>query len=88
MPDSVGRRRQQSRKRRRTKGIETGTERPQGVTVRGHMRGEGHAPPEENADLPGFILERAHMLLQEVNGDLLHHNNGSHLDGLVADNAL
>ena len=43
-------------------------------------------PPEENADLPGFHSERAHLLLQGVYGDFLHHNDGSHLDGGIADN--
>ena len=38
---------------------------------------EGHVPPpEENADLLGFHPERAHLLLQEVYGDFLHHNDG------------
>ena len=43
--------------------------------------------PEENADLPGFTSEHAHLLLQGVYGDLLHHNDGSHLDGGIADDA-
>ena len=38
-------------------------------------------PPEENLDLPGFTLERAHLLLQGVCGDYLHHNDRLHLDG-------
>ena len=42
-------------------------------------------PPEENADLLGFTLERAHLLLQGVYGDFLHHNDGSHLDRGIAD---
>ena len=45
-------------------------------------------PPEENADLPEFTPERAHLLLREVYEDFPHLNNGSHLDGGVADNAL
>ena len=45
-------------------------------------------PPEENADLPDFTPERAHLLLQEVYGNFPHHNVGSHLDGGVADVAL
>ena len=44
-------------------------------------------PPEENADLLGFTSERAHLLLQEVYGDFLHHNDGSHMDRGIADNA-
>ena len=42
-------------------------------------------PPEENADLPGFTPEDAHLLLQGVYGDFPHHNDGSHLDGGFAD---
>ena len=46
----------------------------------------GNVPsPEENADLPGFHPERAHLLLQGVYGDFLHHNNGSHLDRGIMD---
>ena len=43
--------------------------------------------PEENADLPGFAPESAHLLLQGVYGDFPHHNDRSHLDGGIADNA-
>ena len=49
--------------------------------------GGGGTPSEEKKDLPGFTLERAHLLLQEVYGDFMHHNDGSHLDGEIADNA-
>ena len=35
--------------------------------------GGGVPPPEENTDLPGFTPERAHLLLQGVYGDYLHH---------------
>ena len=45
-------------------------------------------PLEENADLLVFVPERAHMLLQGVYGDFLHHNDGSHLEGVIVDNAL
>ena len=45
-------------------------------------------PPEKNADLPDFTPERAHLLLREVYGDFPHHNDGSHLDGGVTDNAI
>ena len=48
------------------------------------MGGEA-TPPEENSDLPGFTPERAHLLLQGVYGDFPHHNDGSHLDGGIAD---
>ena len=44
-------------------------------------------PPEENADLPGFTPERAHLFLQGVYGDFLYHNDGSHLDMGIADDA-
>ena len=45
-------------------------------------------PPEGTADLPGFHPERAHLLLQGVYGDFPHHNDGSHLDRGIADDAL
>ena len=45
-------------------------------------------PLEKNADLPGFHPERAHLLLQEVYGYFLHHNDGSHLDGGIMDDAV
>ena len=45
-------------------------------------------PPEENADLPEFPPERAHLLLREVYGDFPHHNAGYHHDGGVADNTI
>ena len=44
-------------------------------------------PPEENVDLPGFHPERAHLLLQGVYGDFPYHNNGSHLDRGISDDA-
>ena len=40
----------------------------------------------ENADLPGFHPECAHLLLQAVYLYFPHHNDGSHLDGGIADN--
>ena len=45
-------------------------------------------PPEENAYLPDFTPERVYLLLKGVCGDFLHHNNGSHLDMGVADDAI
>ena len=45
-------------------------------------------PKKENADLPDFTLERAHLLLWGVYGDFVHHSDGSHLDGGVAGNAI
>ena len=49
--------------------------------------GGGATPPEGNADLLGFSTESAHLLLQGVYRDFLHHNNGSHLYGEIIDNA-
>ena len=45
-------------------------------------------PSEENADLPDFTLDRAYLLLLEVYRDFTHHNNGPHLDGVIADDAI
>ena len=53
------------------------------INVRG-----GLLPQEENTDIPDFTPERAHLLLREVYGDLPHHNNRSHLNGGVTDDAL
>ena len=40
-----------------------------------HIAGQPHASPrEEGADLTGFTLAHAHLLLVEVYGDHLHHN--------------
>ena len=50
--------------------------------------GGGVPPLEENAHLPDFNPERVHLLLQGVYGDYLHSNDGSHLDGGVADDAI
>ena len=52
------------------------------------MGGDSPPPPEKNADLLDFNLERAHLLLREVYGDSPHQNDGSHLDGGVADDAI
>ena len=56
-----------------------------GAPVEVRCVGGDATPPEENADLLGFIPERAHLLLQGVYVDFTHHNNGSHLDGEIAD---
>ena len=45
-------------------------------------------PPEENTDLPYFTPEREHLLLREVYGYFPHHNDESHLDRGVVDDAL
>ena len=50
--------------------------------------GRDVTPLKENADLPDFTPERAHLLLQEVYGDFQHHNDGLHLNGGVADDAI
>ena len=50
--------------------------------------GGGFPPPKENTDLLDFNLERAHLLLQEVYGFSPRHNDGSHLYGGVADDAI
>ena len=44
--------------------------------------------PEENADLPDFTPESAHLLFQGVYGDYPHLNNGLHLCGGVTDDAI
>ena len=42
----------------------TGTERTHsGIQSKSHARGGDATPPEENAYLPGFAPERAHLLL-------------------------
>ena len=64
------------------------TERPQGGAPVEVPRVGGEANPlEENVDLLGFHPERAHLLLQGVFGDFPHHNNASHLDRGIADDA-
>ena len=68
-------------------GEEGDRETPWGAPVEVTCVGGDTTPPEENADLPGFHPERAHLLLQEVYGDFPHHNDGSHLDGGISDKA-
>ena len=46
-----------------------------------------NAPQEKGEYLLYFTLEFAQLLLQEIYGDFLHHNDGLHLDGVIADNA-
>ena len=53
-----------------------------------HVRGVHAPPPEKNSDLPNFNPERAHLFLQGVHENYLHHNYGLHLDGGVADDAI
>ena len=64
-------------------------ERPQGGATGEVIRvGVDLPPPKENVYLPDFTPEHVHLLLQELYGDLPHHNDGSHLDGGVADDNL
>ena len=44
-------------------------------------------PQEENVDMTRFAPERAHLLLQIVYRDSLHHNDRLHLDGEVLEDA-
>ena len=78
-------------------GTETEVEDDKGGLELGPLRGsskeivrvEGDVPPsKENADLPGFALERAHLLLQGVYGDFQNNNGGSHLYGGVLGNTV
>ena len=65
------------------------TERPHGGPRSRSLTWGGTPPPsEENAHLPGFTPERAHLLLKGVYGDFPHHNNELHLEGGIADDAL
>ena len=49
---------------------------PRGSTGELYRVGRAKPPPEENADLPDFTPEHAHLLLQEIFGELPHYNNG------------
>ena len=69
-------------------GEEEDGETPRGGPVEVRRVGGDDNPPEENADLLGFTPECAHLLLQGVYGDFPHHNDGSHLDGGIADDAV
>ena len=69
-------------------GGDTDRESPRGASGEVIRLGGGLPPPEENADLPDFTPECAHLLLQEFYGDFPHHNNGSHLDGGDTDNTI
>ena len=63
-------------------------ETPGGAPLEAIHKGGDMPPPEEDANLPGFTPERAHLFFQGVYGDFPHHNDGSHLDGGIADNAV
>ena len=73
------------------KGVEEGKEEdretPRGGPVEVTCMGGDATPPEENSDLPGFHPEYSHLLLQGVYGDFPYHNDKSHLDGGIADDA-
>ena len=61
---------------------------PRGAPVEVTCVGGNVPPPEENADLPGFQPESAHLLLQGVYRDFPHHNDRAHLDRGIMDNAV
>ena len=63
-------------------------ETPRGGPVEVTRVGRDATPPEENADLLGFHPELGHLLLQGVYKDFPHHNDGSHLVGGIADDAV
>ena len=44
-------------------------------------------PDKDEPDLPGYIVTDVDRKLQEVYGDYIHQNDGSHLDGGIADDA-
>ena len=44
--------------------------------------------PDVGADLPGYTLTQADKLLDVVYGDHIHDNDGTHLDGGVADDGV
>ena len=50
-------------------------ETPRGVTLEAIYVGGDLPPAEENADLPDFTPELAHLLLQEVYRDFSYHND-------------
>ena len=68
-------------------GEEEDGETPRGPPVEVPFVGRDATPPEENTDLLGFHPERVHLLLQGIYGEFPHHNDGSHLDGGIADDA-
>ena len=58
-----------------------------GLAVR--ISGQYHASPQKyGTNLPDFEPSRVHLLFQGVYGYHLHHNNGLHLDGVVAYNTV
>ena len=38
---------------------------------------------KDNAELPEFYTSRLYLLLVEIYGDHPHHNNGTHMYGIV-----
>ena len=61
---------------------------PRGAPVEVIRVGGRLSPSEENADLPDFTPGSVHLFLREVYGDFQHHNDGLHLNGGVADEAI
>ena len=63
-------------------------ETPRGAPVEVTLVG-GYVPsPDDNSDFPGFYPEHAHLLLQEIYGDLPNHNGGARLDRVIMDDAV
>ena len=63
-------------------------ENSRGALVEVTRGGGDMLPPEENADLLGFLPEQAHLLLKEVYGDFLNHNDRAHLYKGIMDDAV
>ena len=81
-------RRRGRRKMRKEKSRGKGVERPHCVPwSRSLTWGGTPPPPEENIYFPVFAPEGAHLLLQGFYRDFPHHNDVSHLYGVIADDA-
>ena len=61
---------------------------PRGAPVEVVCVGGDSPPPEENADIMDFTSKLTHLLLRGVYGGFPNHNNGSHLDREVIDDAI
>jgi hypothetical protein len=50
---------------------------------------EGETEEEESpiGDMPGATIDTVDQMMDNIFGDHVHHNDGSHLDGDIADNA-
>jgi hypothetical protein len=53
-----------------------------------HLMGESLRPKTMGADLSGFVLTYTDTYMDKVFGDHIHHNDGTHLDGGVGDDAI